>query len=131
MAYMPKLCSIYCENPQKPNALEIYYLLWMTKDDFAFYENQKERRTATCINVVEPLTTSDVECKRKRCIAVTQTLQDCPSTPDTAPDESYLATSYTHISGSDTTSCNSPSSACREDISFHNTSWPTQNRFSY
>ena len=76
----------------------------MTKDDFAFYENQKRSRTATCINVVEPLTTSDIEFKRKECIAVTQTLQDSPATYHTASDESYLATLYTHISDSDTTS---------------------------
>ena len=52
----------------------------MTKDDFAFYENQKESRTATWINVVEPLTTSGIEFKRKECNAVMQTLRDCPST---------------------------------------------------
>ena len=74
----------------------------MTKDDFAFYENQKEGRIATCINVVEPLTTPDIEFKRKECIAVMQTLQDCSSTSHNASDESYLATSHTHISGSDT-----------------------------
>ena len=53
--------TVYCENPQKRNALEIHqYLLRMTKDDFAFYENQKGSRTETCINVVESLTTSDI-----------------------------------------------------------------------
>ena len=41
---MPKSFDIYCENPQKRRALEITYQLRMTKDDFAFYENQKGSR---------------------------------------------------------------------------------------
>ena len=94
------------------------------------FENQKGSRTAACKNV-EPLTISDVEFKRKECITVTQTLQDCSSTSHIASDETYLATSYNHISDSDATSYNSSSSTCTEEILFHNTFWPTQNRFSY
>ena len=65
---MPKLFDIYCENSQKRNALEIQYLLRMTKDYFAFYDNQIGSRTATCINVVEVLTTSDIEFKQKNAL---------------------------------------------------------------
>ena len=46
---------------------------------------------------VESPTTSDIEFKRKECIAVTQTVQDCPSTAHTASDETSLATSYTQF----------------------------------
>ena len=102
MANTPKLFDTHCENPQKRNALEMQYLLRMTKDDFTFYENQKRCRTATCINVVKPVTTSDKEFKQKECITVMQTLQDCPSTFHTASDKSYLSTLYTHVSDSDT-----------------------------
>ena len=62
MANMLKLLDIYCANLQKRRALEIQ--LRMTKDDFDFYNNQKESRTATCINI-KPPTTSDIEFKRK------------------------------------------------------------------
>ena len=76
MANMPKLFDICCENSQNRRALEIRYQLQITKDNFAFYENQKGSRTATCINV-ESLMTSDIEFKRKECIAVTQIQQNC------------------------------------------------------
>ena len=37
----------------------------MAKDSFAFYENQKRSRTATCTNVVKFRTASDIEFKQK------------------------------------------------------------------
>ena len=81
MANVPKLFDICCENPRKLRALEMQYQLRMTEDDFAFYENPKRSGTATCMNVVESLTTSDVEFKRKNALQLCKPCKIVPQHP--------------------------------------------------
>ena len=65
MSDVEKLVDIFCEGNQQRRELEKKYRLQMTQDDFLFYKEQKGPQKARCLRLGEPLTSPDLQFKKK------------------------------------------------------------------
>ena len=65
MSDVEKLFDIFGEDNQRRRELEKKYRLQMTQDDFLFYENKKGPRKARCLRLEEPLTSSDLQFRKR------------------------------------------------------------------
>ena len=65
MSDVEKLFEIFCEDNQRRRELEKKYRPRMTQDDFLFYKDQKGPRKAICLRLEEPLTSSDLQFRRR------------------------------------------------------------------
>ena len=61
MRDMDELFDIFCSDNQQRRQLGKQHLLRMTDKDYEFYSDQEGPRLMKCFNIVETLTTSDVE----------------------------------------------------------------------
>ena len=61
MRDMDELFDIFCSDDQQRRQLEKQYLIRITDEDFEFYSDQKGPTLMKCFNIVETLTTSNVQ----------------------------------------------------------------------